>query len=279
MIKAKMIVDFDNPLSMKYMELSLESFEPLSDLLEIIPVQCTKPETLPIRFDQHTDLPTYLLEGETTHPRFFGGDFEDHPIYQSIMYSHFKLWREQVDSGERFIIMEHDAALINEKGLRYHLENWQQYDIFMPGACMEFYSISDRWIRKMDHFLMNYPKGKRLSGPYGVMWDLSHHLHKGHDDDFVLIPTKLDADNDWLSDGRKVGDECAMTIAATSRGQIFKPCVKQYFMMARMNTSPHKYNLDTYSCATLPGSYSWRRDFVLIDDLTFEDLDLPEEFE
>ena len=81
MIQAKMIVDFDNPVSMKYMELSLKSFKSLSDILEITPVQCTKPETLPIRVKADEDRPSYLRENEHTFDRFFGGDFEDNPVY------------------------------------------------------------------------------------------------------------------------------------------------------------------------------------------------------
>ena len=281
MIQAKMIVDFDNPVSMKYMELSLKSFKPLSDILEITPVQCTKPETLPIRVKADEDRPSYLRENERTFDRFFGGDFEDNPVYQSIMHSHFKLWKELVESEDRLIIMEHDAALINEYIIRKHLENFMLFDIFMPGACMEFYSMSPRWAKMLIDHLLNFPKSKRLSGPYGVMWDMSTERKMFFDDERVLIPTKLDAENDRTGYGipEPERERGGMHSAAKGKGETFPVSVKQYFFMCRKNTSPHRYDMDTYSCMNNTESYPWRRDFVLIDDLEFDDLELPKEFE
>lgn len=278
MIKAKMIVDFDNAVSMKYMELSLESFKPLYDILSIEPVQCTTPKTLPIRFEIGEQTPSYLQEGERTYPRFFGGDFEDTPGYQAIMHSHFKLWQEIENEGP-FIIMEHDAALIDEKVLRRHLERWLEYDVFMPGACMEFYSLSPRLCELACDFLLNFPNFKRLSGPYGILWELYNHRHKGFDDSLVLLPTKCREDIDMSSESRRIGKEDAMTSAANGNGTNFPVAVKQYFFMLRKNTSPHRYSMDTYSCKDNPNAYPWRRDFVLIDDLGFDELQLPEELE
>ena len=47
MINAFVICDFDNPLSMRYLSLTQESFSRVEDIITLHPVQCTKPDTMP----------------------------------------------------------------------------------------------------------------------------------------------------------------------------------------------------------------------------------------
>ena len=85
-----MIVDFDNPVSVQYMNKSIESFAPVKDILSITPVQCTKPHTLPIRYRKNFNpIPFYVDQESGTdecRARFVGGTFDDNPIYLSLIH-------------------------------------------------------------------------------------------------------------------------------------------------------------------------------------------------
>ena len=58
MIEAYMGVDLNNPLAVKYNELSLKSFECVSDVLNINVIQCITPDTLfpHLTLSKHKDI-------------------------------------------------------------------------------------------------------------------------------------------------------------------------------------------------------------------------------
>jgi hypothetical protein len=294
MIDAYMICDMGNPLSMRYVELSLASFERVSDIISITPVQCTTPETLPIRFEKNQEpIPFYVGEAgedDYLHARFFGGTFCDNEKYNSIMHSQL-MFIERIAAGEPIAIMEHDAALINEESFRTMIdEHWGEVDVCMPGTCMECYGMSQRYAEFFVNFMYNFPYlNQRISGPFGVM----HHLDcpttgtvwpddpNGHrtiqtilPDHMVLSPTKslADLDKQCLSSG--------ILNATEGLGyELYEPACKQFFFRNSENTNHMHYELDkpifeTMRFATADGSIvnegktgpAWSRDFVIIDD-------------
>lgn len=123
MLKARMICDLENPISQHYTKLSIESFSPVSDLVQIEPFQCYTPETMP-DFDWCEKKGRALTE-------------------KAILYSYYTLMK-QLAEGEKFIIMEHDAYLRPDyidllvKWLPAHdkLTAWN------PGIAIEFHTVT-----------------------------------------------------------------------------------------------------------------------------------------
>jgi hypothetical protein len=134
---AYMIMDFNNPVSVEYSKKSIESFKCVSDLIEIIPYQCTTPKDLVWRDnekDQHGFGPLLdpsvcgvKLSFVPSNPKK-GGSFTQPEI--AGLVSHYKLWRKQATAKERFIILEHDAYILNEEKFRALFEALK----FLPDA-------------------------------------------------------------------------------------------------------------------------------------------------
>ena len=240
MIHAYMIVDFDNPISVQYMNRSIKSFAPVKDILTIEPVQCTKPETLPIRYKKNQEpIPFYVLSGgDHVRARFFGGTFDDHPIYQSIMHSHYMLIKRMA-LGEDIVIMEHDAALVNEESFRaMYNDCWGKVEGFFPGVCMEFYNFSQEFATWFIQLMDDYPYfPKRMSGPMGVItcsgmlgWD--------------------DYDTNWLLPAKQYYQSLFSTCGSgidnsfNANGKSFSTAVKQFYCVSAMNTN-------VFSCDTI----------------------------
>ena len=94
MIEAYMGVDFNNPLAVKYNELSIKSFAPVSHYFNINAIQCITPGTLldSITLSKHKDRS---------------------PQEQAHIHSTYRLMK-RIANGERLWIMEHDAYLYPE---------------------------------------------------------------------------------------------------------------------------------------------------------------------
>ena len=122
---AYQLVDFNNPISVSYSQHSINSFKPVRDLIDIIPVQCVVPDTLP-------------------QDRFYG-DSKERTVYeQSCFCSHYSLVKRRL-TGEKFFIMEHDAYLWpqDERIFRKFIQTYLKYEIFYLGIANEFYYLSD----------------------------------------------------------------------------------------------------------------------------------------
>lgn len=271
MIDAYMLVDFNNPLSLQYMNLSLESFSAVNDIVKITPVQCTTPETLPIRFQENEEpIPPYVDRNDPNdflRARYFGGSFCDSPLYQSIMYSQLQLIK-RIANGEPIAIMEHDAALVNEDSFREMVDMfWGQVDVFIPGACMEFYGLSKRVARWMIHILDNFPLGQtpldRLSGPYGIL-NRSSTLGWNEPTSW-LVPTKSNADID-----KTCFSTSSILKAQHAMGHLFDPACKQFMFNTLENTNTMTYDPETSNHShdldyDGTSGYLWKRDFVFVD--------------
>lgn len=263
MIEAFIICDFDNETSMRYLEKSLESFSAVDDIIKITPIQCTTPSTLPIRYGEMQEpIPFYvdLETGDRLGARFFGGTFCDTPIYNCIMHSQWQLIG-RIANGEPIAIMEHDAALINEDSFREMIDLfWGDVDVFMPGACMEFYGLSQRFARWMYDILDNFPynEDQRYSGPFGV---ISNHEGLGCDIDYphFLVPTKTNDDLDKIVFGRNIWS------AQAGNGNQYEPACKQFYFRQTKNTNAMQYDY-VLNGLTCPSTSVRPRDFIFLDE-------------
>lgn len=123
MINAYQIVDFNNPLSVKYSEHSIESFKRVSDIINIVPIQCITPSTLPnITIDDK---------------------YNRTATEKAVLFSHYHLIK-QIANGTQIIIMEHDAYLWPDRvdNFRDSITKIDQLDMWNCGVAIECYSMS-----------------------------------------------------------------------------------------------------------------------------------------
>jgi hypothetical protein len=267
-----MICDFNNPISMRYVDLSLESFKAVEDLIHITPVQCTTPATLPIRYRKtvqgEENCPHYVSElPDHCRPRHYGGTFCDDPIYNCIMHSHMQ-YVKRIAQGEELMIMEHDAALINEDSFREMFDMFWGADTFFPGACMELYGLSPRFANWLYNLMEDFPffekkngyyDDLRFSGPMGIITHCRQLGFRGEGQTF-LMPTKDNVDLD------KICYTAGPVSSQKGHGPLYDPCAKQYYFTKSKNTNSPDYS-DIMEDETLDYSASgaMRRDFIFID--------------
>ena len=284
MINAFVICDFDNPLSMRYLSLTQESFSRVEDIITLHPVQCTKPDTLPApRFPKRRnalgspDCPDWV-DAKHPHigPRYYGGTFNDGPIYQAIMHSQHKLIKRIAD-GEELAIMEHDAAIVNYDSFRRMFdEHWGKVDLFMPGTCMEFYGMSQRFAQRFDEVLMSERVFRKriITGPFGLIDAMCAHgmFDDWLDDMNCLVPTKAMDDIDMQCYGEEPR-QCTYAMGE----EMYPPGCKQFLFVKdgeAQNTNAFKYDPNKpmfEQMQQIPGmnpgggGYDASRDFVLLE--------------
>ena len=282
MIDAFILCDFDNPLSMRYLDLSLESFKAVEDIVNITPLQCDTPATTPIHHaeirrpfkpEDYDKLPSWIEfdnPDDYLRERHIGGAFYDPPAYGAIAYSHLKLIKRIAD-GEPIAIMEHDAALINEDSFRAMIDDhWNQVDLFMPGTCCEFYGMSQTLAKATyDHMydLPAYP-GEHYSGWFGVM--SNKHLRYCPEADLFLAPSKVHP----TIDKQFLAPTCWH--AENGKGyESYEPACKQFMFRDKnkrlMNTNGHTPSADEDIMDHMEGDrhvtgVSYDRCFVFLDE-------------
>lgn len=207
-MKAYQIVDFNNPISVEYSQISQESFKPAIEtgyIEEIIPVQSVTPETL----DQYEHLydwrPSLMkLDNDT--------DKNHSETEKAGMCSHWELMRKQGESEERFLILEHDTFLLPQHldDFGYLLNYIKQKNVCYANiglfmACYTFNTHCAGWMYQLLHeqkFWIN-------SGPYGVV----ERLFRNYTDHYLRKRNYLEIDPtvihpwhncDTLGFGRKV---------------------------------------------------------------------------
>ena len=156
-----MIADLNNPVSVRYTEIALESWSK-QDILDIEVIQCYTPDTI-------TDLePLYnwkpLLHGNRK------GEVISSPSERAGDISHWQLIKKRAESRSRFYVMEHDSYLLDADEFK------RQYDFTMEnglsyanhGLYMSCYSFSRPAAIYIHDLLVN--QGFPLNGgPYGCV--------------------------------------------------------------------------------------------------------------
>ena len=134
-MKARMICDFNNEVSMKYTELAINSFKNTD--LEIERVQCVTPDTF-----LHQDFE--LQFGLNDSDKWKGKDKKISPSEQACFASHFREWKAIAENSQRHLIMEHDAYLRegHEDKFNTMMEYADLITMFNCGIAMECYTMS-----------------------------------------------------------------------------------------------------------------------------------------
>src|SRR6056300_274322 len=100
-MKAYMIADLNNPTSVRYTEIAIESWKPVSEL-DIEVIQCQTPDTIEVLEELYNWQPLLhnLQDGKESTKSERAGDI-----------SHWQLIKRRAESRSRFFVMEHDSYL------------------------------------------------------------------------------------------------------------------------------------------------------------------------
>ena len=159
-MKAYMIADLNNPVSVQYTEIALESWKPVSEL-DIEVIQCYTPNTI-------KELEPLYNWRPLLHHLQYGG--ESTPSERAGDITHWQFIKKRAESRERFFVMEHDAYLLDADEFKKQLDFTVKHglDYANLGLFMSCYSFSRRCALYMNDLLLNraFPLN---GGPYGCV--------------------------------------------------------------------------------------------------------------
>ncbi len=224
-VKAFQIVNFDDPLSMRYLEHSQRSFEPVRDVLEIEPVQCVTPNTIP---------PENSFKEKDTRTLF----------EQACFASHYNLVK-RLGHGEEFIIMEHDAYLWPDRiDVFYELiTQKEKFSAFYLGISNEFYSLNKAISRK---YVSDVNNRRITGGPMTTALNSVKHFEKSNAS-FAL----------WPVYGQKKEICASPSVARSAKGTgiIYKAPVTQHYMLHTGSTIKERANKWKFTPKRNPDMY------------------------
>lgn len=165
MVEGYIQANLKNPIVHKYLEHSLKSFEPVSDVFNINIIQCMLPgETL------REEDGSKIISEEDLNPHK-----KRSPQEIASIISQYRLMR-RIREGEKLFIMEHDAYLLpeGEDEFRKVMTKFDQLLVCNIGIAMECYTchpeIADRFCKYVENDFNH-----KLKGPMSI-------LHKSADD-------------------------------------------------------------------------------------------------
>jgi GR25 family glycosyltransferase involved in LPS biosynthesis len=126
LIQAYQIVDFNNPLSMRYYNHSKKSLERVKDIINVEPIQCFVPDTVPKDFKLKVNLKDNSSPSEV-----------------ACYASHYHLV-ERMANGEKLIVLEQDVYLWPDREdiFRNLVATIDEYDCWFPGISNECYTMT-----------------------------------------------------------------------------------------------------------------------------------------
>ena len=140
MIRAVMICDYRNPISVAYSKIALKTWEPVKNV-KVERFQCYTPDTI-------NDAPFKINWGKySSAGKYRKVRHEITPTEKACLTSMFHWWKHIADTGERVIILEHDAYVTNPIKMEQLVEDIEEKDIWIPGMAMECCSLSPRFAK------------------------------------------------------------------------------------------------------------------------------------
>ena len=116
MIRAVMICDYRNPISVAYSKIALKTWEDVRNV-EVERFQCYTPDTI-------NDAPFKINWGRySSAGKYKTTRHEITPTEKACLTSMFHWWKHIAETGERVIILEHDAYVTNPKKMTQLIED------------------------------------------------------------------------------------------------------------------------------------------------------------
>jgi len=155
-----MIADLNNPVSVRYTEIALESWSK-QDILDIEVIQCYTPDTISELELLYNWQPLLhgLQKGKVSSPSERAGDI-----------SHWQLIKKRAESQSRFYVMEHDSYLLDADEFKRQFDFTMEHGLSYAnhGLFMSCYSFSRPAAIFMNDLLLK--QGFPLNGgPYGCI--------------------------------------------------------------------------------------------------------------
>jgi len=153
-MKAYMIADLNNPTSVKYTEIALESWSKQS-LLDIEVIQCYTPDTIS-ELEPRYNFKTLLQRGQRGK--------ESTKSERSAQITHWQLIKKRAESRSRFFVMEHDSYLedVDEFKRQFDFTMEHGLDWANMGLFTSCYTFSRKCAIYMNDLLLN--RGFPLNG-------------------------------------------------------------------------------------------------------------------
>lgn len=156
-----MIIDRDNPVSIKYSEISKQSYQPLIEdgTIEIIDFPAVNLKTLDQYQSKYNFRPSLVI-GQVGK--------EHHPTEVAGMCSHFELLKKQSETSERFFILEHDSYLLEPNQFRQYINLIQDESLCYANIGLFFscYTVSQHFAEWAYNILTTHPLFPVNCGPY-----------------------------------------------------------------------------------------------------------------
>lgn len=168
-LKFYQIVIPDNPVSMEYHEISKKSFEPVSDIVEIVPFEAITPqhedwEKIHAKYNWQVSLAG--LDKKNPKAR------EMSPTEKAGICSHFALIEQRSLTNEDFWVTEHDTVLIPEQEDNFrrqvYLSHRHSHVYSNIGLFMGCYRVDHGFAHWSTHIL-NKGRFPINGGPYACM--------------------------------------------------------------------------------------------------------------
>ncbi len=161
-----MICDFNNPVSMAYANKCKETWKDVENV-EVELWQCYTPDT-------ELKAPFTVPWGEfSSASKYKNEKHQITPTERACLTSMFHWWKHIADTGERVIILEHDAYVRDVKKVNMLVDQIPEHDLWCISIAAECICISPRLARfGMDKWLNNMQIID--AGPLAEMWTLIH---------------------------------------------------------------------------------------------------------
>jgi hypothetical protein len=171
-LKFYQIVMSDNPVSMEYHEISKKSFEPVSDIVEIVPFEAITPqhedwENIESKYNWKVSLAG--LDKKDSEKRQMS------PSEKAGICSHFELIRQRSLTDEDFWVTEHDTFLLPEQEDNFRRQVYLSHRLTHVysniGLFMGCYRI-DKSFAQWSHHILTKGDNRGFpinGGPYACM--------------------------------------------------------------------------------------------------------------
>lgn len=159
-MKAYMLANLDDPVSVRYTEIALESWAK-QYILDIEVIQCYTPDTIADLEPLYNWKPLLhgMQRGKTSSPSERAGDI-----------SHWQLLHKRAEGGPRFYVMEHDSYLLDADEFERQFDFTMEHNLAYAnhGLFMSCYSVSEDAAKYMTSLLLQreFPLN---GGPFGCM--------------------------------------------------------------------------------------------------------------
>ena len=164
--KAKMICDFNNPISLAYANVAKKTWDDVEDV-EVELWQCYTPDT---EYNAPFSVPWGEYSSASKYKKI---KHKITPTERCCLTSMFHWWKHIADTGERVIILEHDAYVRDVKKTNMMVEQIDDHELWCIGIAAECITMSPRLARfAMDKWL---DKMQIIdAGPLAELWTLIH---------------------------------------------------------------------------------------------------------